>query len=139
MKNKLLKVFFTLSCSFFINLPFITAASKHAKVSCGNVTDIPLKVPQITTMVVNIMQVAVPVILIIMGSMDLFKGITAQKEDEIKKGQTMFIKRLITAAIVFFVVVISKLVVSFVAEEAEEDNLISCIDCFIVDTDKCSK
>ena len=99
------------------------------KVSCGNVTDIPRKIPELTSMVITMIQIAVPVILVVMGSMDLFKGVTAQKEDEIKKGQQLFIKRLIVAGIIFFVVVIAKLVISIVAESSSS-NIIDCIDCF---------
>ena len=57
-----------------------------AKVSCGNVTEIPAKIPELISFAVTMIQIAVPIILVVMGSMDLFKGITAQKEDEIKKG-----------------------------------------------------
>lgn len=105
-------------------------AAGTPKVSCGNVTDIPRKIPELTSMVVTIVQIAVPVILVVMGSMDLFKGITAQKEDEIKKGQQMFIKRLVVGALIFFVVVIAKLLISVVADTGST-NIIECIDCFL--------
>lgn len=109
----------------------ISRSKKNSKkVSCGNIDDIPRKIPELTSMAINIIHIAVPVILVIMGSLDLFKGITAQKEDEIKKGQQVFIKRLILAAIIFFVVVIAKLLISVVANSSS-DNISSCIDCFI--------
>jgi hypothetical protein len=101
-----------------------------SKVSCGNITGIPKKIPELTSLAITIVHVAVPVILVIMGSLDLFKGITAQKEDEIKKGQQVFVKRLILAALIFFVVVIVKLLISVVADSSN-DNISSCIDCFI--------
>lgn len=99
-------------------------------VSCGNVTDIPKKIPELTSYAITMIQIAVPVILVIMGSMDLFKGITAQKEDEIKKGQQMFVKRLIVGASIFFVVVIAKLLISVVADSSSDD-IIDCIECFL--------
>ena len=101
-----------------------------AKVSCGNVTEIPAKIPELISFAVTMIQIAVPIILVVMGSMDLFKGITAQKEDEIKKGQQMFIKRLIVGALIFFVVVIAKLLISVVADSSSA-NIIECIDCFL--------
>ena len=100
-------------------------------VNCGNITNIPKKIPEITSLVVTVIQVAVPVILVITGSLDLFKGITAQKEDEIKKGRDMFIKRLIVAAIIFFMFVIVKLVISLVADSSSNQNIVSCMDCFL--------
>ena len=70
------------------------------------------------------------IVLVIMGMLDLFKGIYAQKEDEIKKGQQIFIKRLITAALVFFVVLIVKLVISLVADD-KGTGIIECASCFL--------
>ena len=75
-------------------------------------------------------QVAVPVILILLGSIDLFKGITAGKEDEMKKGQQVFIKRLVVGALIFFITVIAKFFISIVAD-SNESNIISCIECFV--------
>lgn len=101
------------------------------KVYCGNITGIPKKVPELSSYVISIIQIAVPIILVILGSIDLFKGITAQKEDEIKKGQQTLIKRLITAALIFFVVVIVKFFVSLIANSTSTVNIVDCIDCFI--------
>lgn len=104
--------------------------SYDGKVSCGNITGIPAKIPQLVSEIITIIQIAIPVILVIMGTLDLFKGVTAQKDDEIKKGQQMFIKRLIVAALIFFIVVIVKFLISIVAETTSA-NIIECIDCFI--------
>ena len=100
------------------------------KTSCGNIKGIPEKIPQLTSYIITIMQVAATVILVIIGTIDLFKGITSSKEEEMKKGQQSFIKRLITAALVFFVVLIAKLLVGAIADK-NSGNIISCIDCFI--------
>ena len=105
-------------------------------VSCGNVTDIPRKIPELTSYAITILQVAVPVILVIMGCMDLLKSVTAQKEDEIKKGQKIFVKRLIVAAIIFFIVVIVKFLISIVAD-ASSANIIECMDCFLSGVSNC--
>ncbi len=101
-----------------------------AKVSCGNITDIPSKLPKLTSEVFLLLEIAIPVLLVIMGTLDLFKSITSNKEDEMAKGRKMFLKRLITAAIVFFIIAITKLIISFL----DSDNstaLIDCMDCFI--------
>lgn len=96
----------------------------------GKITDIPAKIPELTSMMFNIVQIAVPIILVIMGSIDLFKGITSGKEDEMKKGRQMFIKRLVVGVIIFLVVVIVKLIISVVADTGVA-NMVDCIDCFI--------
>ena len=74
--------------------------------SCGNITDIPPILPKVTSILYTIIQIAVPIILVIMGMIDLFKSLSAQKEDDMKKGQKLFVKRLISAVIIFFVLLI---------------------------------
>ena len=101
-----------------------------ATVSCGDITGIPAMLPKVISILYTIIQIAVPVVLIIMGMLDLFKGVTASKEDEIKKGQQTFIKRLIAAAIVFFVFIIVKFFISFVARD-NTSNIIDCTECII--------
>ena len=71
-----------------------------------------------------------PVVLVIVGSLDFFKAISAQKEEDIKKGQQMFIKRLVYAAVVFFVFVIVKVLISAVADTTGS-SIIECAECFI--------
>ncbi|MBE6153574.1 MAG: hypothetical protein E7166_05060 [Firmicutes bacterium] len=61
--------------------------------------------------VLTIIQIAVPILLIIMGSLDLMKAVMAGKEDEIKKAQGTFVKRAIAAVIVFFIPLIVSLVI----------------------------
>ena len=45
----------------------------------------------------------VPVIVIVLGILDFIKAIAADKEDEMKKAQGRFVKRLIAAALIFIV------------------------------------
>ena len=92
---------------------------------------IPAKIPQLTSFGITVLQVVTAVVLVIMGTIDLFKGIAAQKEDEIKKGQQSFVKRLITAALVFFVILIVKLLVGVIANSTTSNNIMSCMDCFL--------
>lgn len=139
-------VAYTDKCGFYDYLPqfddisvasFDFVSSLSTKVNCGNITEIPKKIPELTNYCFTIMQVAVPVILIIMGSIDLVKGLYAQKEDEIKKGQKIFLKKLIVGLIIFFVVVIVKLLISAVAENSSQ-NIVECIDCFLNGVENCS-
>ncbi len=67
--------------------------------------------------VLTIIQIAVPIILIIIGSIDLMKAVMAGKEDEIKKAQGTFIKRAIAAVIVFFIPLIVNIVLGLLPVE----------------------
>lgn len=102
-----------------------------AKVACGNLTGIPAKIPNLTSEIFTIIEIAVPVLLVIMGTIDLFKGITADKEDEMVKGRKMFVKRLITGVLVFFILAITKMVIGFVDNDKSSSTIIKCMDCFI--------
>lgn len=70
-----------------------------------------------------IIQIGIPIILIVLGTLDLGKAVIASKEDEIKNAQKMLIKRCIYAVMVFFVVLIVKLVFGLFADTNNE-NLI---------------
>ena len=110
MKKKILFIILLL----IVFVPVFSVSAATSKVDCGNITDIPKKIPELTSYAMRLVQIAVPIIFVIVGSLDLFKGLTSQKEDEIKKGQQAFVKRLIIAILIFFIVVIVKLVISVV-------------------------
>ena len=71
--------------------------------------------------VIIVIKVAVPIILVLLGMLDLGKGVIASKEDEIKKGQHTFIKRLLAGAIVFFMITIVQLVISVIDRDSNGD------------------
>ena len=102
-----------------------------AKVACGNLTGIPSKIPNLTSEIFTLIEIAIPVLLVIMGTIDLFKGITANKEDEMVKGRKLFVKRLITGVLVFFIIAITKLVIEFVDNESSSATIVKCMDCFV--------
>ena len=94
----------------------------------GN-TGLPSKVAYMIHLIILAVQIVVPILLIIWGMLDLGKAVVAQKEDEIKKGQQTFMKRVIAAVIVFFVVTIATLLVNLVADNS--DDIVSCINNII--------
>ena len=79
--------------------------------------------------IIPLIQVGIPIILIVLGMLDLGKAVIAAKEDEIKKGQQTFIKRAIAAVIVFFVIQIVQIIVRFVS--GNDQNVAGCFNCFI--------
>ena len=127
-------------CFVFVD---IVGAEKYTNftprdyVSCGGgyLEKIPSSLPKIISTIYTIIQIAVPVVLVILGMLDLFKSITAGKEDDIKKGRQTFIQRLIFAALVFFLALIIRFIVSVAASKTDSDNILDCMDCFI--SEKC--
>ncbi len=65
--------------------------------------------------VLNLIQVAIPIILIIMGSIDLGKAVISSDEKEIKAATSKLIKRCIAAVAVFLISTIVSLVMNLVA------------------------
>lgn len=110
---------------------FLSRALAYDKISCGNIESIPKKIPELTSWAVTLIQILVPIILVIMSMVDLIKAITSQKEDEIKKGQKVLIKRIILAVIIFLFVALIKLIISVVASSTDTNNITDCIACFI--------
>lgn len=108
-------------------------------VSCGGQSNLVMNemIPTLVSTIVNLIKIGVPVLLIVFGMLDLGKAVMAQKEDEIKKGQQTFIKRLIAAAIVFFVVFVVQIVVNLLAP-AEKDNIWGCVDCLVSGPSHCT-
>ena len=99
---------------------------------------IPSKIAYVVALAVRFIQIFVPIALIIWGMFDLGKAIMAQKEEEIKKGQNTFIKRLVAAIIVFFVVTITHLVINlFAGNEDDGTNSQDLWDC-VKEVIKCS-
>ena len=122
-------------------VPSVFAADITACNGVGGLGKISIdqRIPDTVHTIILVIQIAVPVVLVILGMLDLFKGITAQKEDEIKKAQQIFIKRLLAAALVFFVVAIVKIVVSFASGEGDNSNFMTCVNCFLKGGDACTK
>ena len=79
----------------------------------------------------NLIKIAVPITLIILGMIDMLKAVASQKEDEIKKGQKILLSRCIAAGITFFVVAIVQLLFSIVNGGTEGDSTWNCIDKFV--------
>lgn len=84
-------------------------------VNCGTLW--PL-ISLIKNGIIPLIQIGIPIILIILGMLDLGKAVVASKEDEIKNAQKMLIKRCIYAVAIFFVVLIVTVVFGLVADNS---------------------
>ena len=75
--------------------------------------------------VIFAIKVVVPIILIVVGMLDLAKAVTEKNEDNIKKAQQALIKKAIAAVLVFLVVTIVNLIMSLVGNKDYK----ACTDC----------
>jgi len=129
MKKKILLMFIICLCMIWV--PEVLAQNITACETAIPGVVIDEKIPNAVSTIILLIKIAVPILLVIFGMLDLAKAIIAQKEEEIKKGRSIFIKRLITAAIVFFVVAIVQVVISFVGGNEKESGMWECVNCFI--------
>lgn len=131
-KKILLLAIFALICTFAFQCNAFATLD-----GCPSKLDIDKKIPDTVSLIIKIIFIVVPILLVVLGSMDLLKGVIAQKEDEIKKGQQTFIKRLIAGVLVFFVYAIVKLLISAVAGD-DKDSVLQCACYFINGTNSSS-
>lgn len=73
-----------------------------------------LQVIHIVRTVINILQIAVPVALILWGTLDIGKAVIAGDEKKMKEAQKPFIKRIVYAVIAFLVPFIVSIVMGYV-------------------------
>ena len=78
--------------------------------------------------VYNGIRIGIPIILIIVGMVGMGKAIAQQKEDEIKKAQSLLVKQAVAALIVFLLLSGVKLLVGVIGGTESEKN---CIDLIL--------
>ncbi len=69
-----------------------------------------------------IVQIGIPILLIVFGTIDLGKAVISSDEKEVKQAQGRLIKRCIYAVAIFFIVTLVNLVMSLVATGAASDT-----------------
>lgn len=88
---------------------------------CGGI-EVPNTLFNLVATIIKGIKIVVPILLIIWGMLDFAKSVVAKKEEDIKKYQKAFISRLISAVLVFLIVVIVQLVVNLLGGVEEESN-----------------
>lgn len=97
---------------------------------------LPDQTIQLIANIYTIIKFLVPLLIIIMGSIDFLKAVMAQQEDQIKKAQSSFLQKLIAGALVFFVAVIVGWVVKLISDldtkgETTAGNTATCLNLIL--------
>ena len=107
--------------------------------ACTSINIDPI-VPSFTHLAISLVKIIIPIILIVLGMVDLAKAVMTNDDKVMKEAQTKLIKRIIYAIIIFFVVAIVQFVFSTLAKAGDEANddetvdgnqISECINCFI--------
>lgn len=72
--------------------------------------------------VLAIIQFVIPVLLILLGTIDLGKAVISSDDKEVKAAQSRLIKRVIYAVAIFFVALLVSLVMRLVADSTDSDT-----------------
>lgn len=80
--------------------------------------------------VLSIVQWAIPIILIVIGTFDMMKAVIASKEDEIKAAQKLLIKRVVYAVVIFLIPTIVYFVFNIVSNTDGIDGTGNFWDCW---------
>ncbi len=83
--------------------------------------------------IVRLVKIIVPIVLIVIGIMDLFKAITGGKDDNLKKSLISLMTRVIAGVIIFFVPAIIEFVFSLIDNWVNnyENSYKECITCVL--------
>lgn len=104
----------------FINL-LENSALTEATTDCMGIA-VPNSIFNLVSTIINGIKIVVPVLLIIWGMLDFAKAIISKKEDDIKSHQKLFVSRLISAVLVFFIIWAVQLVFSLLSKVQENSG-----------------
>ena len=109
-------------------------------------------VASLTRLVVTILKIAIPIILVILGILDLAKAVMANEEKDMKEAQKRLIKRIVYAIVVFFVISLVQLIFTTLARNdsdntdvtsldvpGQKSSISSCISCFTSSEKSCKE
>lgn len=79
-----------------------------------------------------IVQIIIPILLIVFGTIDLGKAVISSEDKEVKAAQSRLIKRCIYAVAIFFVVTLVTIVMNLVttANDSNIDNATGWSNCW---------
>lgn len=94
---------------------------------CGNIA-INSTYVQIIRVIVMLLKIVVPIILIIMGMLDFVK-VLFSKEAKIGEGFKTFFLRMVSAALLYFMVPIVELLLNIIISTGAIDKSYNCVRC----------
>lgn len=98
--------------------------------TCGG-QEFPYQLSVFCHTAINVVKIVVPILLIVLGIIDMVKATASQKDDEMKKAQTTFVKRLIAALLVFFVVAIVQFLFNLLSTAGFGGDFTDCLNTFV--------
>lgn len=79
--------------------------------------------------IIYIIRIVIPVLIILLGTLDLGKAVMAGEDKKIKEAQKTFLMRLIYGIAIFFIFVLVEVVFGLLGVETNEGDSKICWDC----------
>ena len=106
-------------------------------ISCGNQSGIPFGLPGFIRTLITAIQMIVPALLIVFGSIDLLRVVFGTGNEDWTNALKKFIPRMIAGVAIFFTILLVRVFIQTL--EIEDDSLLACLSCFTTDESKCSE
>lgn len=140
-KKSLILIFvFVLTLLVFNDVFAFQCENGQDYVACGTgvnaVTGIPTFVPRLVAFAIALMRVLIPVVLIITGTIEMFKSIISGNQDNIAKGKKKIIGKFVGALLAFFIISFVTNIVKLIARGDEKNVAKACFNCFL--NNKCN-
>ncbi len=117
---------FLLSC--FIMMDVYAA---EETINCGaDIVPIPVATAKIMHNAYILLKIGAPLILVVMGLADFARAVFGSSDDDIKKKEKRFIKRIISAVLVFLVLSIVEFIFTLLTNAGFSDAT-ACIDTIL--------
>lgn len=112
MKYKKYNYILVLILTIFFKINLVLADTVDCTALFGDKND-PNSIRYLINEILQYPKIIVPILIIVLGMLDFAKAAIASKDDEIKKAQSTFIKRLIAGVVVFLVPIIIDILMGF--------------------------
>lgn len=104
--------------------------------------DIDPILPAVTSTLVTIIKIGIPIALVFLGMLDLGKAVMANDEKVMKEAQSRLIKRFVYAIVIFLLVAIVQLIFNMIGDAGqnskanpnsakEKGSIAECINLFV--------
>lgn len=102
--------------------------------NCAENIYLPYQIVYILRVIIQIIKVAIPVALIVVGMIDFAKVVIGKPDDQMKKSGKSFMSRIVAAVLIFLVVSIVEFVLPIVNSG---ESVMNCFACVVKDADSC--
>lgn len=115
---------FLMTCKISNVLAIKTTMPGKSDLGCDGIFGDPSKPDSVANLIKEVLwvfRIVAPILVIVLGSLDLFLAMSSSSEDKMKKAQSNFVKRVIMGVCLFFVPSIINFILDIASESLGYD------------------